>query len=370
MRGWRRSSGSWRIEWRIDEAAAALTQLGRGRSREPEVELVRGELQFLQGDYEAAALHRHAIGAGGAAQPVGGGAGGAERWRSLPLTAEVTRGFVEQRSPAATSSSVSAAAAMPYGTSPAKRWESPRRPGLRLRRHIRRRCGPAKATPVRVEIHDEVADLARVSTLTLREIETSGTIALCKWNRLMIVRPGPGPRLPVAGYADPRVHALYRLPGVAQLRADLAARGLAKFEERALARTGGRRTVAVDGAPLAVALNKALHHVRADVPSMCQAAVAGRHRAGFAEVYGRRVPYMAKLGWAGLRGFAELEGGTPDQRALAAVVYGAPFSAFDRAWKGWLRGRKVQVAGRAFHRQESSKGAAGTESRRRPAMRG
>src|SRR5262249_29214924 len=35
----------------------------------------------------------------------------------------------------------------------------------------------------------EVADLAKVSTLTRREIETSGTIALCKFNRLMIVSP-------------------------------------------------------------------------------------------------------------------------------------------------------------------------------------
>src|SRR5262249_42433811 len=42
---------------------------------------------------------------------------------------------------------------------------------------------------IRVEIYGGIEDLAKVSTLTLKEIETSGTIALCKFNRLMIVSP-------------------------------------------------------------------------------------------------------------------------------------------------------------------------------------
>src|SRR6202011_3245409 len=49
--------------------------------------------------------------------------------------------------------------------------------------------GSRPSEPVRVEIYPEVSDLARVSPLTLKEIETSGTIALCKYNRLMIVSP-------------------------------------------------------------------------------------------------------------------------------------------------------------------------------------
>src|SRR5262249_25675738 len=42
---------------------------------------------------------------------------------------------------------------------------------------------------IRVEILPRVSDLARVSTLTEKEIETSGTIALCKYNKLMVVSP-------------------------------------------------------------------------------------------------------------------------------------------------------------------------------------
>jgi hypothetical protein len=43
--------------------------------------------------------------------------------------------------------------------------------------------------PIRLEIYPSAAALAEVSTLTLEQIETSGTVALCKWNRLMITTP-------------------------------------------------------------------------------------------------------------------------------------------------------------------------------------
>jgi hypothetical protein len=49
---------------------------------------------------------------------------------------------------------------------------------------------------IRVEILSRPADLARVSTLTEREIETTGTIALCKYGKLMVVTP----RATVFGY--------------------------------------------------------------------------------------------------------------------------------------------------------------------------
>src|SRR5262249_52741222 len=86
---------------------------------------------------------------------------------------------------------------------------------------------------VRVEIHADVSDLATVSTLTLKEIETSGTIALCKWNRLMIVSP----RALVRGYAwlDTLNHE-YTHYVVTRLSHNTVPiwlhEGIAKFEER------------------------------------------------------------------------------------------------------------------------------------------
>ncbi len=63
--------------------------------------------------------------------------------------------------------------------------------------------------PVRLEIFPSAASLARVSPLTEQQIETSGTIALCKWNRLMITTP----RALVRGYpwADTIAHVLTHL---------------------------------------------------------------------------------------------------------------------------------------------------------------
>ena len=47
--------------------------------------------------------------------------------------------------------------------------------------------GLSPADPIRVEILGAPADLARMSPLTEAEIETTGTIALSKYNKLMVV---------------------------------------------------------------------------------------------------------------------------------------------------------------------------------------
>src|SRR6202012_3200991 len=49
--------------------------------------------------------------------------------------------------------------------------------------------GLQPADPIRVEILGAPADLARTSPLTQAEIETTGTIALSKYNKLMVVSP-------------------------------------------------------------------------------------------------------------------------------------------------------------------------------------
>jgi tetratricopeptide (TPR) repeat protein len=63
--------------------------------------------------------------------------------------------------------------------------------------------------PIRLEIYSSAAALAQVSTLTLEQIETSGTVALCKWNRLMVTSP----RALVRGYpwVDTIAHELTHL---------------------------------------------------------------------------------------------------------------------------------------------------------------
>jgi hypothetical protein len=103
--------------------------------------------------------------------------------------------------------------------------------------------GYRPAGKVRVEILPRVADLARVSPLTEREIETSGTIALCKYNKLMLVTP----RATLLGYPwlDSLAHE-YTHFVVARITEDRAPvwmhEGIAKFEEsrwRAVPGAGG-----------------------------------------------------------------------------------------------------------------------------------
>ena len=50
--------------------------------------------------------------------------------------------------------------------------------------------GVKMISPVRLEIYPDAESLAGVSSLSVEAIRTTGTIALCKWGRLMIASPG------------------------------------------------------------------------------------------------------------------------------------------------------------------------------------
>ena len=54
---------------------------------------------------------------------------------------------------------------------------------------LKEELGVEMLSPVRLEIYPDADSLARVSTLSVEAIRTSGTIALCKWGRLMIASP-------------------------------------------------------------------------------------------------------------------------------------------------------------------------------------
>ena len=49
--------------------------------------------------------------------------------------------------------------------------------------------GVKMVSPIRLEIYPDAESLARVSTLSVDAIRKTGTIALCKWGRLMIASP-------------------------------------------------------------------------------------------------------------------------------------------------------------------------------------
>jgi hypothetical protein len=85
---------------------------------------------------------------------------------------------------------------------------------------------------IRVEILRDPSALSRLSSLTEEEIKASGTIALCKYNKLMVVSP----RALVTGYAwqDTLAHELthYLITRESQNKTPIwLHEGIAKFEE-------------------------------------------------------------------------------------------------------------------------------------------
>ena len=354
------------FEWRIDEAAAALRPLVEARGKDADVELLRGELQFLQGDYDGAAARMRAAIGSVRLQP--------QDERELrgiadlaAATADATRGFVEQRSPGGhfvlRYRRGRDEVLIPYaGEALDKAWAA-------LGADFGDETsgdGAQPKSPVRVEIYDEVADLAKVSTLTLKEIETSGTIALCKWNRLMIVSP----KALLRGYPwiDTLTHEYthYIVSRVGRGMVPIwLHEGLAKFEERrwrspvpgpgtvaptAQAPAPGVAAVAGSGLSpslehlLAVALQKKRFITFEQMsPSMAKLPSQEDTALAFAEVYTAIEFLHGRVGFPGLRRVLhELAQGQTDQRAIASV-YGAPFPEFERAWKSWLRGRKLHA---------------------------
>ena len=82
-------------------------------------------------------------------------------------------------------------------------------------------------------------ELAKVSTLTYEQIQTTGTIAICKFNKLMVTSPkAVAARLRLAGHAGARVRAPGGQPEEPQHRAHLAARGPGQVPRVPLARAG------------------------------------------------------------------------------------------------------------------------------------
>ena len=160
------------LDWQIDEAASVAAELARETPDVPAVQAVIGAVKFHQGDYEGAVrLLRRAADAG-------------ERPGLLPLaesTLEETRGFVSSQS------------AHFIVRTPAGKDEVLHSIALWALEEAYREVSAAfdyrPRHKIPVDILHDARGLSRVSTLTEKEIETSGTIALCKFNRLMITSP-------------------------------------------------------------------------------------------------------------------------------------------------------------------------------------
>jgi len=224
--------------------------------------------------------------------------------------------------------------------------------------------GLRPADPIRVELLGAPSDLAKLSPLTETDIETTGTIALSKYNKLMVVSP----RATIFGYPwmDTLAHEYTHLI-VSRLAHDSVPvwlqEGLARFEQTRWRTAPELRLTATEHALLATALKKGrlitfdeMHPSMAKLPSQEAAALA------YAEVYTLVAWLHGKVGYKGIRdALAAQRDGKSARRAVAEAL-GLSWAAVERAWNTNLRVQPTSVAPRAGKPIRFDKGGVDSEN--------
>ena len=327
--------------WRFEEAREVIDKLAADEPTAPETRYLRAELAFLDGNYGQAVDLLEGL----KPADVGGNVG---ELRALATsTRDATRGFSTARS-----SGGHFAISYPPGKDEAivelagEVLES-------AYRAMNEDFGYQAPGVVRIELLSAPTDLARVSTLTEKEIETTGTIALCKYGKLMVVTP----RATVFGYPwmDTMVHEYVHYV-ISRLSHDKVPvwlqEGLARFEQVRWRGPAVRPLTPVEEYLLAAALKANelisfddMHPSMAKLPSQKAAALA------FAEV-ATMVAYLHQVaGYEGLRKvIAQVKSGKNARKAVADVM-DTKWDAVERGWKQYLRAAKLRstpaLAGRA-----------------------
>ena len=197
--------------------------------------------------------------------------------------------------------------------------------------------------PVRLELYPTPRALSRVSSLSVEDIERTGTVALCKWDRLMVTSP----RALVRGYPwmDTIGHEYVHLV-LSRASHDRAPvwfqEGIAKFLEGRW-RGGPQEAAVLDpaaGALLAAAVRDGhlipfdrLHPSIARLPSQEDAALAFAQVATFIE------SFVTRYGEAKLRDAVGRVAAGVDAREALGLAAGKSFAALESDWKADLRAR-------------------------------
>lgn len=196
--------------------------------------------------------------------------------------------------------------------------------------------GVKMVSPIRLEIYPDAESLARVSTLSVDAIRNTGTIALCKWGRLMIASPGAL----MHGYpwldtiAHEYVHLLLTKSSLDQAPVWLQ-EGLAKFletrwrqDEPTLRDDPASSQVLRDAAKAQELLDfDQLHPSIALLPTQKAASLA------FAQVSSFMAMYYGEYGREAVQKALERVGEGVDARKALARVAGVPWKTLEVRWK-------------------------------------
>lgn len=312
---------------RYPEAGTLITDLERRAGDLAEVRWLRAEWLFHRGEYTATVAKL----AGLPDDALQGSIGATRRLASS--AAELTKDFTEVRSPAGHfliryAPGADEVIAELAGEVLDAAW-----------REIGEDLGLRPADPIRVELLGSPSDLAKLSPLTESEIETTGTIALSKYNKLMVVSP----RATVVGYPwmDTLAHEYTHLL-VSRLSSDNVPvwlhEGIARFEQTRWRSPPELELSASERLLLTTAIKKRrfigleeMHPSMAKLPSQEAAALA------YAQVYTLVGFVQAKVGYAGLREIlAAQENGKSAKRAVSDA-FGVSWTELDKRWQRHLR---------------------------------
>ncbi len=313
---------------RLDEARALLADLEKRAPDTVEVKWLAAELAFQSGDYAGAVKLLDKVPDDAVDKLVG------QTKKLAASTLAVTQAFVEQKSPKGrfiisfASGSHDAAIAELAGEVLDTAWDT-----------VGDDLGLKPADPIRVEILGAPADLAKLSPLEESEIEKTGTIALSKYNKLMVVSP----RATLFGYPwmDTLVHEYTHLIVSRQSFDSVPVwlqEGIARFEQTRWRRPPEVKLSATEQALLTSALKKGrlvsfdeMHPSMAKLPSQEAAALA------YAEVF-TLVGWMhGKIGYAGIRELVTAQRDGKSARRAVAEAMGTSWAAIDKEWRASLR---------------------------------
>ncbi|MEO8840773.1 MAG: tetratricopeptide repeat protein [Kofleriaceae bacterium] len=312
---------------RLDDAKAVLADLEKRAPDNADVKWLHAELAFQTGNYAEAVKALDKV-------PDDAADGFAGQTKKLAAsTLAVTENFVETKSPKGHfliryAPGKDAAIAELAGDVLDTAWAT-----------IGDDLGLSPADPIRVEILGAPADLARMSPLTEAEIETTGTIALSKYNKLMVVSP----RATLFGYPwmDTLAHEYTHLV-VARISHDTVPvwmqEGLARFEQTRWRRPPEVVLTATEQALLTAGLRKGrlitfdeMHPSMAKLPSQEAAALA------YAEVYTLVGWMQGKVGFKGLRDTLALQRDGKSAKRAVTEALDLPWPQVEKEWHAHLK---------------------------------
>ena len=320
--------------WDLVESKKTLDALSAARPSDPDVLWFKGQLAFLRGRYAEAVGHYEAA---LVARP--GDKHVAATLELAKSTLGVVKDFKEQQTSGghftlAWQPGVDEVL-VPYAdVALEKAYEA-------LGEIFRLRPGE----PIRVEIYPKVSNLADVSPLKLSEIQTSGTIALCKYNRLMIVSP----RALVYGYPwlDTLAHEYTHLLVTRRSKNTVPIwlhEGMAKFFENRWRETTNAVLAPSSEDLLAGAVKKKkLIRFEAMSPSMAKLPSQEDTALAFAEVFMVMEMVYSKSGVDGVNALLDLMGSGLSDREAVEKVSEKSFDRFQKEWRQYLYQRNLQT---------------------------